>query len=155
MFGFVKQIGESIKKRIARKAQEYAPIIYTVDSFYILYVLSSGQVDDAQELLKLICKPEWGSLPVQIHVIALQSERSTKELQRQFIKVNTKYSKWPQFNLHCYDDMKSFYLTEGYAMDRLKNDTVVRTVRDIESFLFVNRLDLQRFQHNKSGQNTT
>ena len=78
-------------------------------------------------------------------MITLQSARSTKELQKQFINVNTKFSKWPQFNLHCYDKMKSFYLTEGYAMDRLKNDTVIRTVRDIESFLFVNRLDLNRF----------
>ena len=40
-------------------------------------------------------------------------------------------------------------------MDRLKNDTVIRTVRDVESFLFANRLDLQRFQHNKSLGNTT
>jgi hypothetical protein len=44
---FLKQIGENIKKRMQRKAQEYAPIIHTVDSFYVLYVLSSGIVDDA------------------------------------------------------------------------------------------------------------
>ena len=28
--------------------------MYTVDSFYILYVLSSGVVDDVEELAKLI-----------------------------------------------------------------------------------------------------
>ena len=54
-----------------RKAQEYAPIIHTVDSFYVLYVLSSGIVDDAKDLVKLISRPEWGSLPVQVHLITL------------------------------------------------------------------------------------
>lgn len=51
--------------------------------------------------------------------------------------------------------MKFYYQTEGYAMDRLKNDSVIRIVRDIESYLFVNRLDLQRYYHNKSLTNTT
>jgi hypothetical protein len=51
--------------------------------------------------------------------------------------------------------MKFFYQTEGYAIERLRNDTVIRSVRDIESYMFVNRLDLQRFQHNKQLSNTT
>ena len=155
IFTFLKQIGESIKKRMNRKASEHAPIIHTVDSFYVLYILSSGVVDDAKELIKLISRPEWSSLPVQVHLVTLHTDKFTRDLQKQMIKVNTRHSKWPQFLLHSYDDMKFFYQTEGYAMDRLRNDTVIRTVRDIESFLFVNRLDLQRFQHNKALGNTT
>ena len=61
---FLKQIGENIRKRMLRKAQEYAPIIHTVDSIYVLYVLSSGIVDDAKDLVELISRPEWSSLPV-------------------------------------------------------------------------------------------
>ena len=61
---FLKQIGENIRKRMLRKAQEYTPIIHTVDSIYVLYVLSSGIVDDAKDLVKLISRPEWSSLPV-------------------------------------------------------------------------------------------
>jgi len=71
IFIFLKQIGENIKKRMQRKAQEYAPIIHTVDSFYVLYVLSSGIIDDAKDLVKLISRPEWGGLPVQVHLITL------------------------------------------------------------------------------------
>ena len=40
-------------------------------------------------------------------------------------------------------------------MDRIKNDAVIRTVRDIESYLFANRLDLNKFRHNKAQGNTT
>ena len=90
----------------------------------------------------MISKPEWSVLPIQIHVISLHSGKETSKLQKDFIQVNNKCSKWPQFNLHSFDEMKFFYQTEGYAMDRLKNDSVIRTIRDIESFLFVNRLDL-------------
>lgn len=71
------------------------------------------------------------------------------------MQVNSSHSKWAQFNLHCYDDMKFFYQTEGYALDRLKNDSVIRTIRDVESFLFANRLDLNKFRHNKHLGNIT
>lgn len=156
IFSGVKRIGESIKKRMQRKsAEEFGPIVNTVDSFYVLYVLSSGIVDDAKAIVNLISDPAWSELPVQVHVISLQSTYKTRDLKTQFLRVNSENSFWPQFNLHCYDDMQFFYQTDGYGMDRLKNDAVIKTVRDIESYLFTNRLDLNSYKHNKKNGNTT
>lgn len=109
VFQFAKQLGEGVRKRMARKAQEYAPIQHTVDCFYVLYVISSGVVDDAKELVKQISKADWNCLPVQVHVVALQTDKALRQLQKQFIRVNTRQAKWPQFNLHFFDEMESFY----------------------------------------------
>lgn len=64
VFSLLKQVGEAIKKRMQRRAVDYAPVLSTVDSFYVLYVLSSGAIDDAKDLVKFISEPDWSALPV-------------------------------------------------------------------------------------------
>jgi hypothetical protein len=41
-------------------------------SFYVIYILSAGLIDDLSDLLTLI-DPEWDSLPIQIHLINLSA----------------------------------------------------------------------------------
>jgi len=36
----------------------------TVDAFYILYVLSSGIIDDMEPCLKILSGDEWKHLPI-------------------------------------------------------------------------------------------
>jgi hypothetical protein len=43
----------------------------TVDSFYVLYVLSTGIVDDVANLIKFVTEGDWGKLPIQIQIISL------------------------------------------------------------------------------------
>lgn len=43
----------------------------TVDSFYVLYVLSTGIVDDVASLIKFVTEGDWGKLPIQIQIISL------------------------------------------------------------------------------------
>jgi hypothetical protein len=43
----------------------------TVDSFYVLYVLSTGIVDDVANLIKFVTENDWGKLPLQVQIISL------------------------------------------------------------------------------------
>lgn len=43
----------------------------TVDSFYVLYVLSTGIVDDVANLIKFVTESDWGKLPLQVQIISL------------------------------------------------------------------------------------
>jgi len=50
--------------------------------------------------------------------------------------------------------MKSF--TNGnkaLALDVLKKDAILRVPRDIESFVFQNKIDMAKYHHNKNKQN--
>ena len=54
LLGFLKQIGQHVKSRISRKAAHNNAIRDTVDSFYVLYVLSTGIIDDVQDLINTV-----------------------------------------------------------------------------------------------------
>lgn len=56
---FFKQIGEHQKKRLARKSKEVRGCKNTVDSFYVLYVLTTGIIDDVAPLIKFITENDW------------------------------------------------------------------------------------------------
>lgn len=66
LFTFFKQLGEHQKKRLARRAKEVPDMKNTVDSFYVLYVLSTGIVDDVANLIKFVTENDWGKLPLQV-----------------------------------------------------------------------------------------
>lgn len=71
-------------------------------------------------------------------------------------RINLEKSGWPQFNVHFYDKLKA--ASRGrvqVALDRLKQDSVLRVPRDIESFLFRNRIDLSKYSHNRNLNNAT
>lgn len=43
----------------------------TIDSFYVLYVLSTGLCDDLKQLEKLLAEESWKQCPLQIQIISL------------------------------------------------------------------------------------
>lgn len=43
----------------------------TVDSFYVLYLLSTGIIDDVTALIKLASEGDWARLPLQVHIISV------------------------------------------------------------------------------------
>lgn len=46
-------------------------IKHTVDSFYVLYVLSAGLIDDIDLCLSKVQAESWSSLPIQVQIISL------------------------------------------------------------------------------------
>jgi hypothetical protein len=62
-------------------------------SFYVVYILSAGLIDDLSDLLTLI-DPEWDQLPVQFHLINLSARNiqtddlDTTKFQDYTMKVN-------------------------------------------------------------------
>jgi len=67
---FFRSLGVHNKAKLARKAEKLPSIKGTADSFYVLYVLSTGLIDDIEECLKTL-RQEWFALPLQIHIISL------------------------------------------------------------------------------------
>jgi GTP:adenosylcobinamide-phosphate guanylyltransferase len=51
---FFKQLGSHCKKTIQKMSKKIPTAKNTVDAAYVLYVLSSGQVDDLQECMQTI-----------------------------------------------------------------------------------------------------
>jgi len=37
-----------------------------VEAVYVLYVISSGIIDDIKEVIKTLNEPEWKNLPIQL-----------------------------------------------------------------------------------------
>jgi hypothetical protein len=63
-FSFFKQLGVHVKTRISRKAQQDKSAKNTVDTVYVLYVLSTGLIDDVKLLIQTLRQPEWRFLPL-------------------------------------------------------------------------------------------
>lgn len=76
---FAKDIGTQCVKRIKRKANKAPAMLKTIDSIYTLYLLSSGLVDDMDELKVLLSDKSWQSLPVQIIIITMTSDLISPE----------------------------------------------------------------------------
>jgi len=51
MVTFLKKLGLHQEKRLKRKSLSQQAIKGTFDTFYVLYVLSTGIIDDVQELV--------------------------------------------------------------------------------------------------------
>ncbi len=59
----------------------------------MLYVLSTGLIDDLQECLKTLKQPEWRHLPLQVQVISLAPKHiSLEDMDSQKLT--------EEFNLH-------------------------------------------------------
>ena len=67
MCEFLLSLGKQIRKSLVRKAKKQNPnILRTIDSFYVMYVITTGTIDDMGDLLKCLVKEEWRTLPLQI-----------------------------------------------------------------------------------------
>lgn len=58
-----------VRQRIERKSKYDKSIKETVDCFYVVYILSTGLIDDLQTTLKFITDNIWANLPIQLHLI--------------------------------------------------------------------------------------
>ena len=71
MMRFFKQLGEHQRKRLARRSKDVPGLKNTVDSFYVLYILSTGIIDDVKDLIRTLTEEGWYKLPLQIHIISI------------------------------------------------------------------------------------
>lgn len=112
IFQHLLKLGEHMKKSIIKKAKQVKEMRNTVDSVYVLYVLSTGIIDDVAKLIKFLNENDWSKLPVQVHVISLApahiaaKDQDSLELQSECNRINIERSGWPQFHVHFYDKIK-------------------------------------------------
>ena len=64
VFQFFKTLGEHQRKRLIRRSKELPEMKNTIDCFYVLYVFSTGIIDDVTSLTKFIVETEWHKLPL-------------------------------------------------------------------------------------------
>lgn len=93
-------MGVHVKTRIGKKSQTNKELKNTVDAVYVLYVLSTGLIDDLPECLKTLDQPEWRYLPLQVQVISLApkhisvADMDSQKLPEEFIRHNREVG-WP------------------------------------------------------------
>ena len=77
----------------------------------MLYVLSTGIIDDVKELVAELQSREWRRMPLQVHFISLspdhlkEKDQDTQDLCFEVNKLN-KEAGWPQFQIHFYDRIR-------------------------------------------------
>lgn len=85
-----------------------------LENFYVVYILSSGLIDDLADVLTLL-DASWDDLPIQFHVINLSGpnlnteDLDTMRFQEQTMKLNLMRANWLQYNVHYYDRIKFKY----------------------------------------------
>lgn len=66
----------------------------TLETFYVIYILSAGLIDDLQDVLSSLDDPTWETLPIQFHLINLSARNivtedlDTTKFQDYTMKVN-------------------------------------------------------------------
>jgi len=127
----------------------------------VLYVLSTGIIDDVAELVAELRSREWKKMPLQIHFISLspkhlqEKDQDTQGLCHEVNKLNVEAG-WPQFQIHFFDRIRTkVNRSQNQALLRLKEDCVLRVPRDIESCVFANGYNLAQYSHNQNLTNAT
>ena len=70
-----------------------------LESFYVVYILSSGLIDDLADVLVTL-DSSWDSLPIQFHIINLSGpnlnteDLDTLRFQEQTMKINLMRTGW-------------------------------------------------------------
>ncbi|CDW80372.1 UNKNOWN [Stylonychia lemnae] len=143
-FNLIKKIGQLIQ-------DAYAENQHRADSFYVLYVLTAGILDDIEEVLNQI-DDNFGSLPLQIHLINLSAFNLESEdldsikFQEYTSQYNQQFSGFSQFNVHYYDRLKIKYLNNReLALRQLKEQALDVVTKDVESYLFLNNLKPNKY----------
>jgi hypothetical protein len=55
-----------VKQSISKRSQNIAAMKNTIDSMFVLYVLSTGLIDDLQACVKTLGEAVWATLPLQV-----------------------------------------------------------------------------------------
>ena len=64
MVSFFKKLGQQQQKRLRRKSKDNPMIKGTFDAFYVMYILSTGIIDDVKELIQTISQRDWSAMPL-------------------------------------------------------------------------------------------
>lgn len=78
---FFKALGTHCRTSLLKRAKTTPAIKLSADSFYVLYVLSSGLIMDMQECIKILSTSDWQVLPVQIQLIFFNKDSENIELE--------------------------------------------------------------------------
>ena len=96
---FLRQLGTHVKNRLNRKASNNPAIRDSCDSFYVMYVMSCGILDDVAECMKTL-QLEWAHLPLQLHIVSLApshlslKDQDSLDLMQESHRLNHKIG-WP------------------------------------------------------------
>ena len=66
-----------------------------------MYVLSTGIIDDVQDLIKTISEKEWSRMPLQIHIISMapnhlqRNDQDSQNLMEECVRLNNDVAGWP------------------------------------------------------------
>ena len=91
-----------VQAKIKKRASQLPAIKRTVDSFYVLYVLSAGLIDNIDLCVSKIQAESWSSLPIQVQIISLAppcispDDQDTLQKSKEFERLN-QLAGWPQF----------------------------------------------------------
>lgn len=61
---FFQQLGIHVKQSLQKRSQNIAAMKNTIDSVFVLYILSTGLIDDFQACVKTMSEAVWSSLPL-------------------------------------------------------------------------------------------
>jgi hypothetical protein len=99
---FVKKLGVHVRQSIQKRAQSVVNMKNTIDSVYVLYVLSTGLIDDVDACLKCFQERDWKHIPIQVQIISLspshisREDQDTRALNVECNRLN-RIQGWPQF----------------------------------------------------------
>ena len=106
----------------------------TLDSFYVMYLITAGEVSDHRAVEDLVQLREWHTLPVKLHVVSLARTKSTDSLEKTFSEVNATRG-WSQFMIYV-------------GFEHLLPACVHSLPSDIEKVAFLRQCDLSKANHN-------
>lgn len=84
----LKQLGMHVQSVHRKKAKTNAAMRNTLDSFYVMYLITAGEVSDLKAVQDLVQLREWHTLPVKLHVVSFARTKSTDSLEKTFSEVN-------------------------------------------------------------------
>jgi len=76
---FCKSLGTHAKLRLKTKHKQKPIAQKSADSFYVLYVMTCGLIDDLDECLTIMQESDWGKLPLQVHFLSMNAYHLEEE----------------------------------------------------------------------------
>lgn len=138
---FLKTLAINIREKQEKAFLAGEQAVKFPQVFYQATILTSGRIDDIDNVVKVFENSQWASLPIQINFFNIYQEQAnfqdlqTKKLLKQIKKYNNEIAGWHQLQMHI---MKKKQVNEDLADISFKLSTEMS--KNIEDYLFVNQL---------------
>lgn len=138
---FLKSLAISIRERQEKAFMAGETAVKFPQVFYQANVLTTGLMDDIDEVLKVFENSQWACLPIQVNFINIYQKNiepgdlDSLKLLKQIKKYNNEIAGWKQLQIHF---LQKKSMTEQLARISFKLGTEI--CKHIEDYLFVNQL---------------